>query len=187
MANQARDLSGLIIGHLSAVEDTGDRCRQGVIWLVRCVCGKMIRMTASDFVKKPKKEGQAPRSCGCIRKRNRSFKYKGFGDLSGTRWRAINAKARDRGITFEITIEYVWQLFLSQQKRCALTGVLLTMSPSSVVAGASTASLDRIDSNLGYVEGNVQWVHTAINFMKHSLPEDDFVKWCVLVTKHRGS
>lgn len=188
MANQSRDLSGLTIGHLSTVEATPERSKRGdVIWLVRCICGKLIRMAASDFVKKPRREGQAPRSCGCIRKRTRSFKYKGFGDLSGTRWRMIKSKAKDRGLAFEITIEYAWRLFLLQQKRCALTGVSLVLSPSSVDAGASTGSLDRINNDLGYVEGNVQWVHRDINFMKHSLLEGDFIKWCTLVARYRGS
>ena len=60
------------------------------------------------------------------------------------------------------------------------------MHPSSMKEGASTASLDRIDSSKGYVKGNIQWVHIAINFMKHSLPEEEFVRWCCLVAKHKG-
>jgi hypothetical protein len=44
--------------------------------------------------------------------------------------------------------------------------------------------LDRIDSSQGYVSGNVQWVHTIINFMKTSLPQREFIRWCRLVTDH---
>jgi len=60
------------------------------------------------------------------------------------------------------------------------------MHPSSMAEGASTASLDRIDSSKGYVRGNIQWVHIAINFMKHSLPEEEFIRWCCLVAQYRG-
>ena len=46
-----------------------------------------------------------------------------------------------------------------------------------------TASLDRIDSNLGYVKGNVQWVHKHINVMKNIFNQDMFIFLCNQVTK----
>lgn len=47
-----------------------------------------------------------------------------------------------------------------------------------------TASLDRIDSNEGYIVGNVQWVHLVLNRMKSNLKETQFIEWCNLVVKH---
>ena len=41
-----------------------------------------------------------------------------------------------------------------------------------------TASLDRIDSKKGYIEGNIQWVHKDINRMKWAFNEDYFIKLC---------
>jgi hypothetical protein len=49
-----------------------------------------------------------------------------------------------------------------------------------------TASLDRIDSKLGYIPGNIQWVHKTINRMKVNLPEEDFVYFCRLITDYRN-
>lgn len=46
-----------------------------------------------------------------------------------------------------------------------------------------TASLDRIDSSRGYVEGNVQWVHKDVNFMKQALSQERFVELCTLVAE----
>jgi hypothetical protein len=106
------------------------------------------------------------------------------GDLSSTKFRGIKAKAKHRGQEFRITIDYAWKLFLAQEKKCNLTDLPLTLSPSSMSKGASTASLDRIDSSRGYVKGNVQWVHVDINFMKHSLSLKDFVRLCRLVADH---
>jgi len=91
------------------------------------------------------------------------------------------ARAKHRGQSFKITIQYAWELFLKQNKKCALSGLPLALSPNSMAAGASSASLDRIDSSKGYEEGNVQWVHATLNFMKTSLKQEDFVKWCCLV------
>lgn len=184
MANTVRDLTGQEFGYLTAVQPTEERSRYGVIWLARCRCGNEIKMSASDLSKKPKRPGQMPRSCGCFRKRNRSPKYKGIGDLSHTKWKNIQSRARLRGIEFDLSLEYAWNLFLAQGKKCALTGLPLALSPSSMAAGASTASLDRINSDEGYVEGNVQWVHVTINYMKQQLPQNDFVDWCRKVVDH---
>ena len=52
------------------------------------------------------------------------------------------------------------------------------MSPSSMERGASTASLDRIDSSEGYVPGNVQWVHLVVNDLKSNMPQEEFLNWC---------
>jgi hypothetical protein len=32
--------------------------------------------------------------------------------------------------------------------------------------------MDRIDSNKGYVEGNVQWVYKYVNLMKRDFPQE---------------
>ena len=46
-----------------------------------------------------------------------------------------------------------------------------------------TASLDRIDSSLGYVKNNVQWVHKDINKMKQELNENYFKNLCKIIAK----
>jgi hypothetical protein len=98
----------------------------------------------------------------------------------------MKTSAKHRGHVFDVDIEYVWDLFLAQGKRCALSGVPLAMSRKSAAPGEAVASLDRIRSDFGYVAGNVQWVHPTINFMKHAMPQDQFVEWCQLVAAHRA-
>ena len=46
-----------------------------------------------------------------------------------------------------------------------------------------TASLDRIDSNKGYIKGNVQFISTAINYMKNNMSNEDTVKLCKIIAK----
>jgi hypothetical protein len=179
-----KDLTGKRIGHLSVIRPTGKRTRYGLVWLVRCDCGKELEYTPAYLLSRPRRKSQIPRSCGCYGKRNRSPKYKGAGDLSSTKFRGIMAGAKHRDLPFRITIQYAWALFLKQKKLCALTGAPITLSPSRVDAGASTASLDRIDSSKGYICGNVQWVHVTINLMKSSLRESEFVSWCRQVSKY---
>jgi hypothetical protein len=46
------------------------------------------------------------------------------------------------------------------------------------------ASLDRIDSKKGYVEGNVHWVHKDVNMMKRNFTEEYFINLCETVYKN---
>ncbi len=106
--------------------------------------------------------------------------YRGHEDISLTRWNAIRASAAKRHLDFTITIERGWQLFEAQQRKCALSGMPITF-PTEARSNDGTASLDRIDSSKGYIEGNVQWVHVTANRMKWDLTQDDFISFCHLV------
>jgi hypothetical protein len=46
-----------------------------------------------------------------------------------------------------------------------------------------TASIDRIDSNLGYTESNVVWVHKDVNIMKNNFTKEYFLMMCQKVTE----
>jgi hypothetical protein len=51
------------------------------------------------------------------------------------------------------------------------------------VADPSDASLDRIDSSKGYIDGNVQWVHKEVNEMKMQATQNEFIEYCNLVAE----
>lgn len=181
MANARLDFKGKQVGWLTGVKPSGRVDNEGVWWVLRCKCGTKVCRPAARLRDRRGRNSGIPASCGCYRRTNRSHLYKGVGDLSATRWQNIRAQAIRKGRVFKIDIKYAWDLFVAQGKKCALSGEPLVMNPTSQVKGASTASLDRKDSRLGYVPGNVQWVHVAINDMKSDWPEDVFVKWCRLV------
>jgi hypothetical protein len=86
--------------------------------------------------------------------------------------------ARNRGLSWEIDINHAAAIMDNQGGVCALSGVPLVFRGEF---SAITASLDRIDSSVGYVAGNVQWVHKAINMMKGTLSSEAFVSWCSAV------
>jgi hypothetical protein len=86
-----------------------------------------------------------------------------------------NRKNKD----FGITVEYLEKLWDCQQGRCAVSGIELEL-PIGTAGFKSArpffaASLDRIDSNIGYVEGNVQFICLAANYMKHSWDNQEFL------------
>ena len=121
----------------------------------------------------------------CFMQRNRGNtkgNWKGFGEISGDHWSVIKRAAKLRNLEFDISIKEAWELFLSQNKKCALTGWPLNMHESG--SGKWTASLDRIDSSIGYIPGNVQWLHNDINKMKLHHSTQRFYEICNSVVEH---
>lgn len=106
--------------------------------------------------------------------------YKGVECLSGVFFYKLKRNASARGLPVEVTKEFLWKLFVSQQRKCALTGIPLTLR----ARGEVDASVDRIDSARGYVPGNVQWVHKDINRMKLDFTEERFLTLCRRVVEH---
>ena len=99
----------------------------------------------------------------------------------------IKYAAKRRKIKFDITLQYVRDLFKQQKGRCAYTQQKLSFIKGRRQSRTdSNASLDRIDSSKGYEEGNVQWVRKNVNLMKNELSHSEFVKICGLIWKNRN-
>ncbi len=144
---------------------------------IKCHCGKIFTCTLNKLLYLD----QA--SCGCSFEGKNNHMWTGLGEIRGQFFAGIRKGAKDRNIDFNITIEYIWELFLKQNKKCVLSSADLCFR-SSYKKSDGTASLDRIDSSKGYIEGNVQWVHKDINRMKWTLSDEKFIKWCHLVSKN---
>jgi len=86
--------------------------------------------------------------------------------------------AETRGLQWDLSVEAIWQIYLAQNKVCALSGMPISWAE---VGQTHTASLDRIDSSLGYTLGNVQLVHKDVNMMKQSYSNERFVELCKAV------
>jgi hypothetical protein len=76
----------------------------------------------------------------------------------------------------QVEDDYIWELFLKQDRKCALSGLPIEFGTKGRELG--TASLDRIDSTKGYTPENVQWLHKDINQMKMDLTEQKFIDLC---------
>lgn len=139
----------------------------------RCFCGKEFLSYAGDVMYGYKK------SCGCKSSGSGWPTWNGCGDISGYIFSGIRSSAKKRDLEFSINVQYVWELFLKQNKRCIYTGRELVFM-KKFIKGAydQTASLDRIDSSKGYVEGNVQWIHKDIQEIKWDRSEIDFIELC---------
>ncbi len=108
--------------------------------------------------------------------------WKGHGEISGAFWfRNLRNNANKRGWKIEISIEWAWEQFLRQDRKCALTGWPLCFSRHF---GKQTASLDRIDSNKHYTEDNVRWLHKDVNRMKMNYTDEQFIEMCKSVINY---
>lgn len=144
----------------------------------QCDCGKIKEIPTHRIVK------GVIKSCGCFaNKLKKHGLFKGYEEIYGNFWKDIQHEAKIRNLEFNITIEQIWDLFIKQDRRCALTGLELQFKTTSQ-SSDGTASLDRIDSSKGYTMDNIQWIHKDINRMKWDMDENKFVNYCKLIAEH---
>lgn len=169
---------------LRRADRTEKGSQPGSYWCCQCDCGNTKIVPASHLL-----SDYNVKSCGCARYQTGldSLQWGGYNEISGTRFANIKRNATRRLIEFDLTIEQLWDLFLLQERKCALTNAELYFAVSQKTETSATASLDRIDSTKPYTLGNVQWVHKEINLMKGHLSEDSFLNWCKLVVAHSAS
>jgi hypothetical protein len=148
--------------------------------LVRCICGNIFETTFNRF------EGNGSVSCGC-RKVGRPTNIRVVHEISQRFMTQYKTQARNRGLTFNITAEYIWDMFLSQNKLCKLTGELLEFSKKTQTFSDTTVSIDRINTSLGYVSGNVRIIHKVINKIKWDFDDSEFLTLCnsVVIQIHK--
>lgn len=170
-----KNLIGQEFGELKVIEQ-GAAGKDCAIWICKCNCGNMVNVKSTYL-----RRGEI-KSCG---KCQECYNWKGIEFLSGTYYGVLRNGAKKRNLTFDISIEYLWELFIIQNAKCALTGreIILSRSYSD---RKQTASVDRIDPSKGYIEGNVQWVHKAVNFAKQSMNQQEFINMCIEVAQKHG-
>lgn len=199
--NKILPVMGRMYGELEVISEDIKYSKDGrSIWTLRCSCG-----TTQDILAKGLRRSTNPRimctrcskSAAGIDRMKRLISTKKRGSHSGlgtfTRthycyFKRNCKRGKTRTLNWDLSVEYLWNLFMSQDSKCALTGIPLEFGElgdmSRVQHSKMTASLDRIDSSIGYVKGNVQWLHKHINVMKHSHDQSYFIKLCNLVSEY---
>jgi hypothetical protein len=136
----------------------------------KCDCGN-IRSFSKSVIKKGHMD-----DCGCTELGIINYKgvprrlirmFKGQADVKGKQW--------------DLNIKYLGDLFEKQNGKCFYTGWDLEVGTSR---SSKTASLDRIDSSKGYIEGNVQWVHKDVNIAKNALSHNKFLIMCAAIAQN---
>jgi len=145
-------------------EELGKTKPTGVYVHVKCKCG-FEEWVASNVLRRDRSKGCR----GCYHRGSKNNRWSGYKDMPGTVFHKVRSSAKGRCIKLLVSIEYLRNLMHDQEFRCTYSGEELSWD---------SCSLDRIDSDLGYVEGNVQWVLPEVNYMKHTLVESRFLDLC---------
>lgn len=155
-------------------------------------CGYEYRIRKTNF-----RDERTCRVCRFTAQNRANFgKHRGVGDISRSFYNYFKHVALRRGIEWAVSIDYLWDLAVAQEMRCALTGLEIVFPTVSNGAGGSAfdvatqqklrlgsgnvavASLDRLDSDRGYIPGNVQWLTKWANIMKNGLSQEEFIHLC---------
>lgn len=159
---------------------TGKSNRQAY-WNCECKCGGK-KIASTTMLKKG-----IVKSCGCLNHKSgeANERYKGYKDISGGYIYQIKSSAKNRDLEFTVSLEYLWLLYENQNRKCAISGEPLVFTKNyRFYKDYQNASLDRIDSSKGYIEGNVQWVHKKVNLMKNSMTDKELIEWCMKIVSN---
>lgn len=178
MLRKNKNIVGQKFGFGTVLEFTNQTRHDSNIWLLQCECGNKYEATLHVL-----RHGYGE-SCGCKTfDRKSKAKWQGYGEISLDFFHNIKRGAKARKHLFKISIEYIWDLYEKQNRKCALSGIDLKFSRNKKKDKTGTASLDRIDSSKGYIEGNVQWVHKTVNMMKNKLNQQEFINICKMIAQ----
>lgn len=170
------------IGQLIILEKLDSRNGRTIVRCKCLICGREDYTTLLGNI-----TGKEYKSCGCLQYtfKEKNPKWMGYGEISKSFFNRIKDSAKEREILFNLTIEYLWVLFLNQDRKCALSGIELKF-PNFLRDHTQTASLDRIDSSAPYINSNVQWIHKDINYMKIDMKQEDFLNYCYKIIEYRN-
>lgn len=175
--------------------------RKLVTFVCDC-CGKEAQKPLSEYNRNNKlgRKNFCSRSCA-VRYANKNKLHK-FTDKCREHLLSICNNQKDEYTEFryifrnickrfkdvDIDLEYLKQLWCSQNGICPYTGLKLKLPTySNHNFYFNCASLDRIDSSKGYVKGNVQFVSLPINLMKSTKSDEEikqFLKQISSYTSH---
>lgn len=140
----------------------------------RCKCGQELYVNKYTLEK-----GISVRCRACfgktlIGKSNPNFR--GYENIPSWVITRGKRRAKQAGLQWDVDLEFLNSLYIAQKEKCGITGIPISLNEH-------TASLDRIDSEKGYVRGNVWWVHKDVNIMKNGFELEYFAFICKKVSQ----
>lgn len=164
------DLTGETFGQLYILNRHSSLNKQAR-YLVQCKnCDKVYDLATSTIKKNINGCSDCARANQA--KGNESLSWSGGKYIPAIFLSNVKRSARKRSIPCEVSIDELDLIWSLQDGICAYTGRKLSLE-----TGKLTASLDRIDSSVGYQADNVQFTHKSVNIMKWALPEEEFLQF----------
>ena len=189
-----KDLTGMKFGRLLVIEDSSERTSCGGIkYKCLCDCGKYAVVARSELI-----SGKST-SCGCyrterIRESRKALKGKPCNNRKYNKnedryahyaFRQIRQSAKTRNIDFLLSYEQVAKLI---QSKCYYCGCeksnILKVKKFDENYIYQYNGVDRIDSEKGYVDGNVVSCCKWCNQAKSTMNQSEFYNWVKRISEN---
>ena len=98
----------------------------------------------------------------------------------------LKSSRKRQGVTFELSLNELIEIYRDQKGKCAITGLTLTFKReknrgTGFHGNDSIMTIDRINANGPYKASNVRMVCKRVNLMRGKQTTSEFVKWCEAV------
>lgn len=163
---------GTKFGKWEVVKEKTKKKNNVTHWYCRCECGVEQYVPLNNLMNKSSTQ------CNyCAKTESGKKKRKGCGDISGDMWSQFLKKSKKKNSNVSIRVEQAWDLFLQQDKKCALSGLPIELSGYPYDRKKTTAVLMRMDTTDGFRLDNLYWVHKDIDKMRGDLSFEDFTSY----------
>lgn len=112
--------------------------------------------------------------------KNRIKLYAGSKKDEYTPYKQFLRSAKKRYKEVDIDLEHLKKVWEEQKGICPFTGWELSLKRTN---NPKQASLDRIDSNKGYIKGNIRFIALIANYCKNNFSDEDVINFCKAVVK----
>lgn len=120
----------------------------------------------------------------CIRCSSISNNPSGMiGSVRVSWFNSFRKSALTRGYCWEITPEFIDTVHSEQKGLCLYSNLPISWDVSG---WNHTASIDRVDNDIGYTEDNVQLVHKEVNMLRGPLTDSRFIELCKMVARQHS-
>ena len=86
----------------------------------------------------------------------------------------VRSRCNKREIAFNLSLEYLISI---APEKCPILNLELIWRNETGKIENNSASLDRINPNAGYIQGNVQWLSNLANTMKNKATPEQLLKF----------
>lgn len=147
----------------------------------RCIdCGTLLKHVPEE----PEKDDRCIKCRIAKRIKNSGgipFDYGGAKNFVKSVYSCWSLSAKRRGLIWELTKQQVEEKYYEQNGLCALSGIVMNPNTNSPY----TPSIDRIDSQKGYIKGNFQFLCSMVNMMKNKFNEKEFLEMCRRIAEYK--
>ena len=95
------------------------------------------------------------------------------------------SRSKEKGQETDLTLEYLKETYDNQNGLCTYTRIKMEIPRSSqdedIKKSPTKLSLDRIDPNIGYFKGNVEFVCYCVNVMKNDFTKEEMIDFINLI------